>query len=214
MRPFSRSSRVCGCSKRWSQRASVSSKPSRSAMSPSRSLALHSFGSEPIFDAEEGVVPRGQVHPHRLRADFSGGLHRDELRRELAKRRPRAARAAVGVLPIRKERDRHLVTEQELVDAVVHVARSFDEDEARLEPLDRVLHEARARGAMVTNADDDDLSVAHEGTSITRIGWDWKAERAFISPRCSRRSPKAPPSKSRRPPRRARCCATSRRISN
>jgi hypothetical protein len=78
------------------------------------------------------------------------------------------------------------VTEQELVDAIVHVARSFDEDEARLELLDRVLDEPRARGAMVTNADDDDLRVAHEAMSITRIGADWKAERAFISAPISR----------------------------
>jgi hypothetical protein len=32
-----------------------------------------------------------------------------------------------------------------------------------------VLHEARARGTVVTDADDDDLSVAHGVTSIAEL---------------------------------------------
>jgi hypothetical protein len=62
------------------------------------------------------------------------------------------------------------MAEQELVDAIVHVTRSLDEDEPRLELLDGVLDEPRARGAVVTHADDDDLSVAHEGPSIAEMG--------------------------------------------
>ncbi len=61
--------------------------------------------------------------------------------------------SALGVPGAREDRDRQLVLQQQLLDAVVHVGRSLDQHVHRLQPLDRLLDQPGAGRAVVPDAD-------------------------------------------------------------
>jgi len=114
-----------------------------------------------VLHAGKSLMPRGQIDEERDRSGPLGGLQRDPLRRVITERRPRRRRARCPHR-IAEYRDREAMPERQLADPIVHVARPLDQHVARPRPLDHALDEARARGAVVPDADD-----AQGGQTIT-----------------------------------------------